>query len=623
MVGLLPPAPLLTALLLLVLSGIGSVDPSPAAPAAAAAAALPAEPAIQRLPTGSTTPKGWLLRQLVIQAEGLSGHMTKFWPKVQHSAWFGGLQPFYSANNSCGDAPCPKANNISQTDLLHQEASYWLNGMVPLAVLLKNAGITELPPNGPGLPTIKPMEQVEHYVGHVLSHAGSSPCGAKVGGCVTPPVGWLGPFDLGLAGSLYWGSFPALLALQQFAEAGNASQFNRTTGAMVRHFLAMRRQLAQGPTFCQQCGGAWPYPCYGPTSSSLPSNGSCEPGVDLCGGDITRPGLLLPATAQPADCAALCAKHNLGLKRGVPACAAYVFGKGNASTSASQTICYLKTSPKLPQNVCGHRNCSSGGTLCNMCAALIPPPDTCYNLSSVPRGNPTGSISFQRWIDLAYVLLWTINTPGAAQGHAAELSALLHTVKSQGQDWDTHFQGALGGTHNVNLAQGLKSAAVNFLMSDGGPAAQAHWAGLSQQRVKNLDDNFGLPTGMFVGDEHLPPVPDRNPGRGIETCGVVESMFSYAVMWQTHGDPSHADKVERIAFNALPATFASPRGGDMWAHQYFQAVNEINAIPIPGFHGAPSPVYTYGINQFPCCTANFHQGECIIEYWILLSERHP
>ena len=66
-----------------------------------------------------------------------------------------------------------------------------------------------------------------------------------------------------------------------------------------------------------------------------------------------------------------------------------------------------------------------------------------------------------------------------------------------------------------------------------------------------------------VRDEHLPPSADRNPGRGIETCGVVESMFSYAVMWQTHGDTMYADKVERIAFNALPATFASPRGGDM------------------------------------------------------------
>ena len=118
-------------------------------------APLPAAPAVRRLPTGSTTPRGWLLRQLVIQAEGLSGHLTKFWPKVANSAWFGGTAPFYIANNSCGDAPCPKANNISQTDLLHQEAPYWLNGFVPLAVLLRNARIDELPPNGPGLPTIR------------------------------------------------------------------------------------------------------------------------------------------------------------------------------------------------------------------------------------------------------------------------------------------------------------------------------------------------------------------------------------------------------------------------------------------------------------------------------------
>ena len=103
-------------------------------------------------------------------------------------------------------------------------------------------------------------------------------------------------------------------------------------------------------------------------------------------------------------------------------------------------------------------------------------------------------------------------------------------------------------------------------------------------------------------DEHLPPGPNRNPGRGIETCGVVESMFSYSTMWTTFGDTLFADKVERIAFNALPATWASPRGGDMWSHQYFQAVNEINAVPIPGFHGL-SPVYTHGINQFPCCTS--------------------
>ena len=85
-------------------------------------------------------------------------------------------------------------------------------------------------------------------------------------------------------------------------------------------------------------------------------------------------------------------------------------------------------------------------------------------------------------------------------------------------------------------------------------------------------------------------------------------MFSYSTMFSTFGDLEFAERSETIAYNALPATWASPRGGDMWAHQYLQAVNEINAIPIPGFHGIPSSVYTFGINQFPCCTANFHQG---------------
>ena len=133
---------------------------------------------------------------------------------------------------------------------------------------------------------------------------------------------------------------------------------------------------------------------------------------------------------------------------------------------------------------------------------------------------------------------------------------LLRTVKVQGQDWDTHFRGPLGGTHNVNLAQGLKSAAVNYLLGPGGVDEETRYRALSLERVRNLDSNFGLPTGMYVGDEHLPPVPDRNPGRGIETCGVVESMFSYAVMFQTFGEPLFADKVDlpsaRLSFCCTP-----------------------------------------------------------------------
>ena len=234
-------------------------------------------------------------------------------------------------------------------------------------------------------------------------------------------------------------------------------------------------------------------------------NGSCQAGVDLCGGDIDRAGSSLPPTAAPSDCAKMCAEHNVGLKRGEAPCSAYVFGVGNASSSPAHSTCWLKTSPKLPQNGCGHRSCSSGGTLCNFCAGLLPPPDSCRNLSSVPRGNPTGSISFQRWIDLAYTLIWTLQTPGASHGRDSELRELLRTVKVQGQDWDTHFRGPLGGTHNVNLAQGLKSAAVNYLLGPGGVDEETRYRALSLERVRNLDSNFGLPTGSCsacVVDSH-------------------------------------------------------------------------------------------------------------------------
>jgi hypothetical protein len=45
----------------------------------------------QLLPLGSVQPKGWLRRQLEIQANGLSGHLDETWPDVgPKSGWLGG-----------------------------------------------------------------------------------------------------------------------------------------------------------------------------------------------------------------------------------------------------------------------------------------------------------------------------------------------------------------------------------------------------------------------------------------------------------------------------------------------------------------------------------------------------
>jgi hypothetical protein len=79
------------------------------------------------------------------------------------------------------------------------------------------------------------------------------------------------------------------------------------------------------------------------------------------------------------------------------------------------------------------------------------------------------------------------------------------------------------------------------------------------------------------------------PSRGSELCAVVEAMFSYNTMFSVFAYVPFADRAESIAYNALPATWASPTGGDMWNHQYLQArarmpraVNMLCAVDLRG-----------------------------------------
>lgn len=62
-----------------------------------------------------------------------------------------------------------------------------------------------------------------------------------------------------------------------------------------------------------------------------------------------------------------------------------------------------------------------------------------------------------------------------------------------------------------------------------------------------------------------------------------------------------------MAYNALPATITP----DMWAHQYLQQSNEMNAVHSDDhvwvFDGPDSTLYGLAPN-YGCCTANFNQG---------------
>ncbi|MGB6689187.1 MAG: hypothetical protein WBE76_15235 [Terracidiphilus sp.] len=153
-------------------------------------------------------------------------------------------------------------------------------------------------------------------------------------------------------------------------------------------------------------------------------------------------------------------------------------------------------------------------------------------------------------------------------------------------------------THGVNNAQAIKTGPVWSLVS----GAEADRSAVLKM-LAELDRYHGLPNGMFSCDEHFA---GRDPSQGSELCSVVESMFSLEQALAITGDASLGDRLERLAFNALPGTFTD----DMWAHKYNQEPNQVECSlhRRPWVSDGPES-NLYGLEpNFGCCTANFSQG---------------
>lgn len=236
-----------------------------------------------------------------------------------------------------------------------------------------------------------------------------------------------------------------------------------------------------------------------------------------------------------------------------------------------------------------------------------------YQLQTLPT-RPLKDWGKFRWQDNVLSVLWLYNRTGDPS--LLDLARLLH---AQGFDWQQNFANfkyteritaekiklAENGlndialaTHGVNNGQAIKAAPVWSVISN-----QPNDRAAIHQMLSALDTYHGLPNGMFSCDEHLA---GRNPSQGSELCTVVEAMFSLEQSLAILGDPSLGDRLERIAFNALPGAFTD----DMWAHQYNQEPNQVEC----SLHHKPWTTdgpesNLYGLEpNFGCCTANFHQG---------------
>ena len=153
--------------------------------------------------------------------------------------------------------------------------------------------------------------------------------------------------------------------------------------------------------------------------------------------------------------------------------------------------------------------------------------------------------------------------------------------------------------HVVNMAMATKAAALAWRL-DGRRRDRA----FATEMIEALDRHHGQVSGVFSGDECLS---GRNPLQGTELCAVVEYMYSLEHLFATFGDVAFADRLERVAFNALPAA-VSPDG---WSHQYDQQANQVQCTINPDHrwstNGPESNLFGLEPN-YGCCTANMHQG---------------
>ena len=196
--------------------------------------------------------------------------------------------------------------------------------------------------------------------------------------------------------------------------------------------------------------------------------------------------------------------------------------------------------------------------------------------------------------DNLYSVYWLYNRTGDA--FLLDLAEKIHRCTA---DWEQKDN--LPNWHNVNIAESFREPAEHFLQTHNEAELQATYADFKEVRKR-----FGqVPGGMFGGDENC-RIGYSDPRQAIETCGMVEQMFSDELLMQICGDASWADNCEDVAFNMYPAALTA----DMRALRYLTAPNLVVSDAknhSPGIeNGGPFLM----MNPFSsrCCQHNFSMG---------------
>ncbi len=229
--------------------------------------------------------------------------------------------------------------------------------------------------------------------------------------------------------------------------------------------------------------------------------------------------------------------------------------------------------------------------------------DVLHNLYLHLRGTTLFNWGAARSYELMIAINWLYDMEPAEW-----LLELAVTTRVQGLDYEfllNHWRDQIPRpvwsfqTHIVNMGMMLKSEAVYYRITGSDGNAK------TKKMLALLDKYHGGAPGYITGDECLA---GTSPIHGVELCSIVEAMYSYEVLFSITGDPYWLIRLEKLAYNALPATNSK----DMWTHQYLQLSNQTSCELMdvrPLYYTNAPDSNRFGLEpSFGCCTANFSQG---------------
>lgn len=196
--------------------------------------------------------------------------------------------------------------------------------------------------------------------------------------------------------------------------------------------------------------------------------------------------------------------------------------------------------------------------------------------------------------DELYSIYWLYNR--TREPFLLDLAQKIHRRTA---DWE--LKGDLPNWHNVNITESFREPAEHYLQTHDQAELQDTYADFREVRRR-----YGqVPGGMFGSDENCRPG-YTDPHQAVETCGMVEQMFSDELLLQISGDCFWSDNCEDVAFNTYPAALAP----DLRSLRYLTAPNMVisdAANHSPGLqNGGPFLL----MNPFSsrCCQHNHSMG---------------